>query len=98
MGLLGVTLAAILDEEAGNSMSHGVSIYRNYLIVRGWTEGLDLAGFCQLPSAHHVHTHTHPGAQRPNVGAAMALQILSVLCCNWTDFIPLRKMLPNAYC
>lgn len=58
MGPLGVTLAAILDEEAGNSVPHGAPIYRNYLIVRGWTGGSDLTRFLQLPSAPHVHTHT----------------------------------------
>lgn len=60
MGLLGVTLAAILDKEAGNSMPHGAPIYHNYLIVRGWTGDSDLSGFCQLPSAPHVCTR--PGA------------------------------------
>lgn len=54
MGPLGVTLAAIFDEEAGNSVPHGAPIYRNYLVVRGWTGGSDLTGFLQLPSAPHV--------------------------------------------
>lgn len=72
MGPLGVTLAAILDEEAGNSMSHGVSIYRNYLIFRGWTEGLDLAGLCQLPSARHVHTHASRSSE-PRCGCCHGL-------------------------
>lgn len=58
MGPLGVTLAAILDEEAGNSLPHGAPICRNYLIVRGWTRGSDLTRFLQLPSAPHVRAHT----------------------------------------
>lgn len=58
MGPLGVTLAAILDEETRNSVPHGAPIYRNYLIVRGWTGGSDLTRFLQLPSAPHVHVHT----------------------------------------
>lgn len=51
---LGATLAAIFDEEAGNITPPGASICRNYLIVRGWTGGSDLAQFFQLPWAPHV--------------------------------------------
>lgn len=58
MGPLGVTLAAVLDEEAGNGAPHEALIYRNYLIVRGWTGGSDLTRFLQLPSAPHVRAVT----------------------------------------
>lgn len=76
MGPLGVTLAAILDEETGNRAPRGASIYRNYLIVRvgqGARTSLTSSSFPRLLTC----MLTHPGAQRPGVRANMASRNLA---------------------
>lgn len=95
VGPLGVTLAAILDEEAENTAPHGGPIYCNYLIVV-WTGGLDLTRFLRFPMAPHVQ-ELGPGALARCVRRLGLTEPQSAVLL-FADFIPLRKMLSNANC